>query len=201
MRNILISLAIFLLLGTGTVSSGEEGRTINFRSSPKLIKSGKSILDGGIVSYSFGNYDTQAGLYDCSSFVVEAVKRSGEKCFPRSSRGQFELLRKTGKVWLQGYLGWDNLRAGDFIFFSGTFSHDHNCPVSHVMIYAGGNLMIGAQPNGIGFFYFEPRPPLGQLEGRGGGLRTKETVYAYARPNWSKIRKFLKNNPWILIAP
>lgn len=165
-----------------------------------LIKACKGILDKK-PDYSFGKYSAEEGLYDCSSFVVEAVKRSGRGHFPRSSRAQFFLMKKSGNVWLSGSKGWERLKKGDLIFFSGTFKHAHECPVSHVMIYVGNNLMVGAQPGGVGFYPFFPPEPMGKIFGDADGIRRRETVYAYARPNWAKIQQTLRENPWILDIP
>ena len=165
-----------------------------------LIKASKNIVDER-PDYSFGNHNPEERLYDCSSFVVEVVKRSGRGHFPRSSRAQFFLMRNSSDVWLSGSRGWKNLKKGDLIFFSGTFNHKHKCPVSHVMIYIGNNLMVGAQPGGVGFFPFFPKEQMGKELDEADGIRIRETVYAYARPNWGKIRETLREKPWILDLP
>lgn len=178
-------IVFFLLLGTGA-GRGGEGEDSVFRIDTRnpLVRASRGILSTQRPPvYSFGKYAPDLGFYDCSSFVVEVVKRIGKGSFPRSSRGQFRLLSQTGQVWLRGDQGWGGLRAGDFVFFSGTFRHRHACPVSHVMIYAGDGLMIGAQPTGVGFFRFQPSEPFGRPGFDNNEMRTKETVYAYARPD------------------
>ena len=154
-----------------------------------LVRSAASIIIKERPVYSFGSHKPIVGKYDCSSFVKETALRANLAILPRDSRSQFELLHETGKVWLKGDPGWQNLRPGDLIFFSGTYRHRHSNPISHVMIYAGENQMIGAQSSGVGLFDFTPSPPKGSPGADCRSVYGKSTVYAYARPDWSKIQR------------
>ncbi len=140
----------------------------------------------------FGAASGSQSEYDCSSFVQAAARQAGLGDLPRSSRGQFALMRASGKVWLASSTRPPKLQPGDLIFFTGTFPHAHACPVSHVMIYAGQNLMIGAQPNGVGYFRFKLVAPQGNPGADHPSIRHKETVYAYARPSWRKVKYLIK---------
>lgn len=158
-----------------------------------ILSAAMMLVERPGLEYVFGAQPSasEEGKYDCSSFVQRAARQAGLKNFPRSSRGQFALFSAAGRVWLDSSGKTPLLRPGDLIFFTGTFPHNHECPVSHVMIYAGQNLMIGAQSNGVGYFRFHPSPPLGVLLRGCPSIRRKETIYAYARPSWSRVRWLL----------
>jgi cell wall-associated NlpC family hydrolase len=159
---------------------------------PPLLAAAMHMVTRPGLKYVFGTQSPETGEYDCSSFVQNAAREAGLADLPRSSRAQFALMRKSGKVWTAESAKTPRLKPGDLIFFSGTFPHRHPCPVSHVMIYAGQGLMIGAQPSGVGYFKFNPSSPPQGLPGRDGAyLRHTETVYAYARPSWSSAQKIL----------
>jgi cell wall-associated NlpC family hydrolase len=159
---------------------------------PPLLAAAMSMVTRPGLKYVFGANSPDTGEYDCSSFVQNAAREAGLANLPRSSRAQFALMRKSGKVWTAESAKAPRLKPGDLIFFSGTFPHRHSCPVSHVMIYAGQGLMIGAQPSGVGYFKFDPSSPPKGFPGRDdASLRSTETVYAYARPSWSSAQRIL----------
>lgn len=147
----------------------------------------QDILDNDRPRYRFGS-NGEGGKYDCSSFLVEAARRGGVGNLPRTSRDQFEYLRDHGMVWTRDMRGWGRLMPGDLVFYSGTYSHGDDNPISHVMIYAGGGRVVGAQSSGVGYHKFTPTRPLGEPGRDGKGIRSKKTVYAYARPDWTRIR-------------
>lgn len=168
----------------GTPASG-----YSFNPSGQLVRVAAQIIVKERPVYSFGAHQPVLGRYDCSSFIKETALRAKLAPLPRDSRSQFELLKKTGKVWLKNDPGWQDLRPGDLIFFSGTYRHSHANPISHVMIYAGENQMIGAQSSGVGLFDFTPVSPKGSPESDCRSIYRKSTVYAYARPNWRQIQQ------------
>jgi hypothetical protein len=153
-----------------------------------LVKTAANIVRSERPTYGFGSNGGTSRKYDCSSFVLKAASRAQLAPLPRDSRSQFEFLSDAGRVWTKGSLGWENLQPGDLIFFSGTYRHGHDNPISHVMIYAGDNQMIGAQRSGVGLFDFEPSPPQGNPGDDPKSIYRKKTVYAYVRPNWGKAR-------------
>lgn len=152
-----------------------------------LLTAAQDIIDNDRPRYRFGA-NGEGGRYDCSSFLVEAARRGGVGGLPRTSRDQFEYLRDHGMVWTRGMRGWGGLIPGDLVFYSGTYSHGEDNPISHVMIYAGGGRVVGAQNSGVGYHKFTPTLPLGEPGRDGQGIRRKKTVYAYARPDWTRIR-------------
>ena len=70
--------------------------------------------------------------FDCSGYVSWVVNHSGVGNVGRqTAQGLFNLCTPVSR---------DNLQPGDLVFFTGTSSSAN--PVTHVGIYAGGNLMI-----------------------------------------------------------
>lgn len=70
--------------------------------------------------------------FDCSGYVSWVINNSGVGNVGRqTAQGLFNLCTPVSK---------DNLQPGDLVFFTGTSSSAN--PVTHVGIYAGGNLMI-----------------------------------------------------------
>jgi hypothetical protein len=187
-----IQLLILALVGIAFPYASSASTLSSSNSS--IVKTAAYIVRNERPSYQFGASGGLSRKYDCSSFVMKAAARSALANLPRDSRSQFELLSQTGKVWLRGSRGWEDLRPGDLIFFSGTYRHGHENPISHVMIYAGENQMIGAQSSGVGLFDFTPTAPQGNPGSDSKSIYKKKTVYAYIRPNWSRTREHLAMN-------
>lgn len=179
-----------VIIALVALSSSSMGSMLS--PSGNLVRTAASIIVSEKPVYSFGAHSPRVGKYDCSSFVKESALRANLATLPRDSRSQFELLQKTGRVWLSGDTGWQNLRPGDLIFFSGTYRHSHSNPISHVMIYAGENQMIGAQSSGVGIFDFVPVPPKGSPGSDCRSVYRKSTVYAYARPDWGLVHRITR---------
>ncbi len=73
--------------------------------------------------------------FDCSSFVCWSYTKSGVKY----------MTRTTAQAIFDNYctkVSVSDARAGDIIFFTGTY--DSGSPISHVGIYAGGGYMLHA---------------------------------------------------------
>ncbi len=153
----------------------------------RLLMAAHDILASDRPTYKFGA-NGEGGRYDCSSFLVEAARRGGVGNLPRTSRDQFDFLHDHGMVWTKGQRGWGRLIPGDLVFYSGTYSHGNKNPISHVMIYAGGGKVVGAQNSGVGYHKFTPKAPLGDPGRDDKNIRSKKTIYAYARPDWGAIR-------------
>lgn len=72
--------------------------------------------------------------FDCSGFASWVVNESGVGNVGRqTAQGLYNLCTPVSK---------ENLRPGDFVFFTGTYSSAN--PVTHVGVYAGGGHMIHA---------------------------------------------------------
>ena len=86
----------------------------------------------GKVKYSFGanSISNAGGTGDCSSFVQYVFNQNGVS-LPRTAESQYNSSKGTS-------VSKDQLRAGDVVFFQGTYKSG----ISHVGIYVGNGMMI-----------------------------------------------------------
>ncbi|OIK12901.1 hypothetical protein BIV60_15365 [Bacillus sp. MUM 116] len=85
--------------------------------------------------YQWGGHNP-ATSFDCSGLWEWSLKQLGIY-FPRTAQEQYAYTQRISK---------DQLRAGDFIFFTGTASHAN---ISHVGIYVGNGRMYNSNDNGV----------------------------------------------------
>ena len=146
----------------------------------KLIESSLELARQNL-TYTFGSADPANGGMDCSGFIYYVLRQHGLTQVPRDSSGLYVWVRKA-----HGFRAvisrkpdsfeMDELLPGDLLFWIGTYSTDHDPPVSHTMIYlgtekaTGGKIMIGSSDgrtyhgqkrNGVSVFDFHmPRTPV-----------------------------------------
>jgi hypothetical protein len=148
-------------------------------------------LAGIGLPYLWGGADPADGGLDCSGFVKAVFQRAYGLCLPDESGKQYEWLSRHGRVW-NAATGWSpsDLQAGDLIFWSGTSPSERASPITHVMMYAGHNRMVGAQSAGrqiggktagVGYFFFQPGAPAGNPSFDPPRSPAKPTLYAYGR--------------------
>jgi peptidoglycan DL-endopeptidase CwlO len=107
------------------------------------------------LGYKYGSADPANGGMDCSGFIYYVLSQSGMKDIPRDAREQYIWLRKAGTF--QAVLAHrddtfelDALKAGDLLFWTGTYSVDRDPDITHIMIYVGREkgtnqrIMVGA---------------------------------------------------------
>ena len=87
----------------------------------------------GKVDYVFGADDLDNGKADCSSFTQRVFEKNG-----------LDIGRNTEAQWTGTGVKIDkeDLKAGDLVFFSGTYNSNHTDGVSHVGIYSGNGKFI-----------------------------------------------------------
>ena len=145
----------------------------------KLIESSLELARQNL-TYTFGSADPANGGMDCSGFIYYVLRQHGLTQVPRDSSGLYVWVRKA-----HGFRAvisrkpdsfeMDELLPGDLLFWIGTYTTDHDPPVSHTMIYlgtekaTGGKIMIGSSDgrtyrgqrrNGVSVFDFHmPRTP------------------------------------------
>jgi cell wall-associated NlpC family hydrolase len=148
-------------------------------------------LAGTGLPYKYGANRPEDGGFDCSGFVQFVYKDVYGIKLPAEAGLQLEYLRKHGRVW-DATTGWNpsDLRPGDLIFWTGTAPTRRRSPVTHVMIYEGGNTMVGSQNagrrlnsshSGVGFYRFYPSPPEGGSMPDDRFFSSQMRVYAYGR--------------------
>jgi hypothetical protein len=107
------------------------------------------------LDYKYGSADPASGGMDCSGFVYYVLKRNEVPDVPRDSSEQYVWLRRARQF--ESVLGekddtfeLEDLKPGDVLFWTGTYSIQRDPPITHAMIYLGrekktGNrVMVGA---------------------------------------------------------
>jgi cell wall-associated NlpC family hydrolase len=150
------------------------------------------------LDYEYGSADPANGGMDCSGFVYFVLKQNGIDDVPRDSSEQYIWLRRTGKFepvvsQKEDSFEFDNLKPGDLLFWTGTYSIERDPPITHAMIYLGREkktgmrVMVGAsdgrtyqsqQRFGVSVFDFKmPRADNGEIEN--GKTRPRFVGYAH----------------------
>jgi cell wall-associated NlpC family hydrolase len=150
------------------------------------------------LDYEYGSADPANGGMDCSGFVYFVLKQNGIDDVPRDSSEQYIWLRRTGKFepvvsQKEDSFEFDNLKPGDLLFWTGTYSIERDPPITHAMIYLGREkktgmrVMVGAsdgrtyqsqQRFGVSVFDFKmPRADKGEIEN--GKTRPRFVGYAH----------------------
>ena len=150
------------------------------------------------LDYEYGSADPANGGMDCSGFVYFVLKQNGIDDVPRDSSEQYIWLRRTGKFepvvsQKEDSFEFDNLKPGDLLFWTGTYSIQRDPPITHAMIYLGREkktgmrVMVGAsdgrtyqsqQRFGVSVFDFKmPRADKGEIEN--GKTRPRFVGYAH----------------------
>jgi len=150
------------------------------------------------LDYEYGSADPANGGMDCSGFVYFVLKQNGIDDVPRDSSEQYIWLRRTGKFepvvsQKEDSFEFDNLKPGDLLFWTGTYSIERDPPITHAMIYLGREkktgmrVMVGAsdgrtyqsqQRFGVSVFDFKmPSADKGEIEN--GKTRPRFVGYAH----------------------
>lgn len=127
------------------------------------------------LEYKYGSADPAEGGMDCSGFIYFVLRENGVQDVPRDASGQYVWVRKAGnfRAVLSRELDsfeLDELKPGDLLFWTGTYSVERDPPVTHTMIYLGKQkdsgkpIMVGAsdgrtyegeQQHGVSVFDFK----------------------------------------------
>ncbi|MGI8891811.1 MAG: C40 family peptidase [Chthoniobacterales bacterium] len=102
------------------------------------------------LDYKYGSADPDEGGMDCSGFIYFVLRKNGVKDVPRDASGQYVWVRKAGnfRAVLSNELDsfeLDELKPGDLLFWTGTYSIERDPPVTHTMIYLGKEKSSGKQ--------------------------------------------------------
>lgn len=135
---------------------------------------------------------------DCSGFVYFVLRQNDLGDVPRDSSEQYVWLRRAGTFEpvvsrKEDSFEFDNLKPGDLLFWTGTYSIERDPPITHAMIYlgrekkTGARVMVGAsdgrtyqsqQRFGVSVFDFKmPRTEKGDAED--GKLRPRFVGYGH----------------------
>jgi peptidoglycan DL-endopeptidase CwlO len=150
------------------------------------------------LDYKYGSADPANGGMDCSGFVYFILKQNGIDDVPRDSSEQYIWLRRAGKFepvvsQKEDSFEFDNLKPGDLLFWTGTYSIQRDPPITHAMIYlgrekkTGTRVMVGAsdgrtyqsqQRFGVSVFDFK-MPRANKDEDDNGKTRPRFVGYAH----------------------
>ena len=120
----------------------------------KIVDAALSLTTQNL-GYKYGSADPANGGMDCSGFIFYVLKNAGIDKVPRDAREQYVWLRKNGNF--QAVLSrndnsfeLEELKPGDLLFWTGTYTVDRDPPITHTMIYLGREkgtnrrIMVGA---------------------------------------------------------
>jgi cell wall-associated NlpC family hydrolase len=120
----------------------------------KLLTSALELTTRNL-DYKYGSADPANGGMDCSGFVYYVLKQNEVPDVPRDSSEQYVWLRRARQF--ESVLSekddtfeLEDLKPGDLLFWTGTYSIQRDPPITHAMIYLGrekktGNrVMVGA---------------------------------------------------------
>ena len=139
--------------GAPNVTLSPEAIT-NFESYPpkvqKLLTSALELTTRNL-DYKSGSADPANGGMDCSGFVYYVLNQNGVAPYvPDDSKDQYTWLRSAG-TFEPVVSGEDDsfelneLKPGDLLFWSGTYSSERDPPITHAMIYLGREKKTGAR--------------------------------------------------------
>ena len=126
------------------------------------------------LSYKYGSADPANGGMDCSGFVYFVLKQNGVGDVPRDSSEQYVWLRRSRTFepvlsQKDDSFELEDLKPGDLLFWTGTYSIERDPPITHAMIYLGrerktgqrvmvgasdGRIYQGESRNGVSVFDF-----------------------------------------------
>lgn len=112
-------------------------------------------LAGRNLQYKYGSADPAQGGMDCSGFVHYVLSQTGVHDVPRDSSELYTWARKAGTFRAvnsqkDDTFELDELKPGDLLFWTGTYSIERDPPITHTMIYlgrekkTGHRIMVGA---------------------------------------------------------
>lgn len=113
-----------------------------------------AILSEMNLTYLYGSDDPKNKGMDCSGTMYYLLTKKELNDVPRQSDEMFNWVEKKGKLYRVtsndfNSLEFSHLKAGDLLFWSGTYATHRDSAISHVMLYLGKNklgepLMFGA---------------------------------------------------------
>ncbi|HYS95341.1 MAG TPA: NlpC/P60 family protein [Chthoniobacterales bacterium] len=127
------------------------------------------------LDYKYGSADPNTGGMDCSGFVYFVLKQNGVGDVPRDSSEQYSWVRRSRQFepvlsQKDDSFELEDLKPGDLLFWTGTYSIERDPPITHAMIYlgrekkTGHRVMVGASDgrvyqaesrNGVSVFDFK----------------------------------------------
>ena len=141
--------------------------------------------------YVYGSDDLHNGGLDCSGFTQTVFREACGIELPDEADKQLTYCREHGEVW-DSKSDWlpVTLRPGDLVFYAGPRDIPRTSRISHVMIYCGRGIVVGAQVEGkrldgqragVGYYSFGVHFPCGVLGESGERFIGHLKIFAYGR--------------------
>jgi cell wall-associated NlpC family hydrolase len=138
-----------------SISSGQISGYENYPENVRKMIDTALELTTRNLDYKYGSADPSSGGMDCSGFVFYVLNQAGLRNVPRDSSQQYVWLRKAGTFRAvnsrhDDTFELDELKPGDLLFWTGTYSIERDPPITHAMIYLGREkgtnqrIMVGA---------------------------------------------------------
>lgn len=138
-----------------SISSGQISGYENYPENVRKMIDTALELTTRNLDYKYGSADPSSGGMDCSGFVFYVLNQAGLRDVPRDSSQQYVWLRKAGTFRAvnsrhDDTFELDELKPGDLLFWTGTYSIERDPPITHAMIYLGREkgtnqrVMVGA---------------------------------------------------------
>src|SRR5947208_8593520 len=113
----------------------------------KLLTSALELTTRNL-DYKYGSADPNTGGMDCSGFVYFVLKQNGVGDVPRYSSEQYYWVRRSRQFepvlsQKDDSFELEDLKPGDLLFWTGTYSIERDPPITHAMIYLGREKRTG----------------------------------------------------------
>ncbi|MFN2621479.1 MAG: NlpC/P60 family protein [Chthoniobacterales bacterium] len=138
-----------------SISSGQISGYDNYAGNVRKMIDTALELTTRNLDYKYGSADPSSGGMDCSGFVFYVLNQAGLRDVPRDSSQQYVWLRQAGTFRAvnsrhDDTFELEELKPGDLLFWTGTYSIERDPPITHAMIYLGREkgtnqrIMVGA---------------------------------------------------------
>lgn len=125
----------------------------NYPANVKKLITKAAALTQMNLTYLYGSADPSRGGMDCSGSIYYLL-RGNNAVIPRDAAGMYEWVKQKNKfhavtIYDLQSSQFSQLKPGDLLFWSGTYSKGNESTITHVMLYLGKNknhepLMFGS---------------------------------------------------------